>query len=128
MKTTKARLDYTNRARRDLDDCRKFLRRKPGGKPRQRVRDILNAVRRIQEQPRLYPVVGLSLSGLELRRRNAGQFVILYTYFEPDSTDQSGVVSIRAIPHASRAEIQLGVHESRTDTAEHPASSPLFIR
>ncbi len=118
MKTTRTRLKYTTRARHDLDYCRKFLRRKTGGRAQHRTRDILSAVRLLQERPLLYPVIGLSLSGLELRRRNVGQFVILYTYFEPTSAEPHGVVSIRAIPHAGREDVLSGVHEPGRNETE----------
>jgi len=128
MKTLKARLDYTSRARRDMNDCRNFLRRKSGSRPLERVRDILNAIRFIQEHPRLYPVAGFSLSGLELRRRKAGQFVILYSYFGPTPADPDGVVSIRAIPHASREDVLLSVHEPRRNGTEQADPSFMVIR
>ncbi len=82
MKTTSAKLEYTDRAHRDMQRLRHFLRRKSGGQPRARVREILNAVRFAHVHPKLHPVEGLSLKGLELRRRKAGKFVVVYSYFE----------------------------------------------
>jgi hypothetical protein len=92
------------------------------------MRDIANAMRFIQENPLLYPVIGISLLGLELRRRQAGQLVILYSYFEPSPMDRDGVVSIRAIRHANEEDVLFGVNETRVDGAQRAGASCMFLR
>jgi hypothetical protein len=92
------------------------------------MRDIATAMRFIQENPLLYPVIGISLLGLELRRRQAGQLVILYSYFEPSPTDRDGVVSIRAIRHANEEDVLFGVNEPRVDDAQRAGASFMFLR
>ena len=65
----------------------------------ERVRDVVDAVRFLRQQPKAHPVEGLSLIGLELRRRNAGPFVVVYSYFEPSPSMPAGLVSVRAVRH-----------------------------
>src|SRR5262245_11473296 len=112
MKTTEARFEYTDQARRDIDQCRKFLRRRDGSQPRERVREILNAVRYLRTHPKIHPVEGLSLLGVELRRRRAGQFVVVYCYLEPSPSEPAGLLSVRAVRHGNRADVFLGVQEA----------------
>jgi hypothetical protein len=112
MRTTKARLTYAARVPLDIEICRRFLRRR-GGKPRERVREILNAARFLREHPKMHPVAGTSRIGLPLRRRNAGQFVVVYSYFEPSPSEPCGLVSVRAIRHTSQEDVLFGVEERR---------------
>jgi plasmid stabilization system protein ParE len=123
MKMPEARLEYTERARRDMRRLRHFLRRQPGSRPMARVRDILNAVRFVQAHPKLHRVEGLSLKGLELRRRQAGQFTVVYSYFEPSECDPQGFVSVRAVRHGREEDTLYGVEESRaTQEPRQPSS------
>ena len=119
MKKRSARCEVTDRALRDIERGRQFLRRRLGN-PRGRIRDVVNAIRFIQEYPQLRPVEGTSLIGLALRRRKAGQFVIVYSYFEPSSSDPEGFVSVRAVRHAF-----YGVEESGPSEDPRP---PSFLR
>src|SRR5262245_15038992 len=112
MKTTHKRIEYTPRAREDLRQARHFLRRH-AGHPRARMREILQALRSIRDFPKLRPVEGLSLMGLELRCRRAGKFVIVYSYFEPAVSDPGGFVSVRAIRHVAEEDVRFGVEEHR---------------
>jgi hypothetical protein len=70
-------------------------------------------LRLILEYPKLRPIEGTSLIGLDLRRRKAGQFVVVYSYFEPSPADPDGLVSVRAIRHVSEEDVLYGVEESR---------------
>jgi plasmid stabilization system protein ParE len=112
MKISNPRLEYTPRARQDLRQARHFLRRH-SDRPQARVREIIRALRFIREFPKLRPVEGLSLLGLELRYRRAGRFVIVYSYFDPSTSDPDGFVSIRALRHVSEEDVRFGVEEHR---------------
>jgi hypothetical protein len=79
----------------------------------ERVREIMNAVRFLREHPALHPIAGISRIGLPLRRRNAGQFVVVYSYFEPSPSEPRGLVSVRAIRHATEQDVLLGIEEHR---------------
>jgi plasmid stabilization system protein ParE len=111
METSSAKLQYTDRARRDMRRMRHFLRRHCEDQLMTRVREILNAVRYAQQYPKLRPVEGLSLKGFELRHRRAGKFVVVYSYFEPSTSCPDGVVSVRAIRHAAEEDVMFGVEE-----------------
>ena len=50
-------------------------------------------------------------TGIELRRCNAAQFVIVYAYLWPSTRYQRGVVSIRAVRHSRVKDVFLGVKE-----------------
>lgn len=122
MSASNADWSFENRARRDLDQCRKFLRRKANSRPLERVREIMKAVRLLRENPKLHPVAAISRVGLPLRRRKAGQFVVVYSFFEPTPSAPNGLVSIRAIRHGREEDVFHGVEESRADGSAHPPS------
>jgi hypothetical protein len=73
---------------------------------------VVNAVRLLQQHPKLRPVEAVSTIGLGLRRQKAGQFVLVYSYFEPSSTEPCGLVSVRAIRHERHEDVFFGVRES----------------
>jgi len=125
MKTNSARCEFTERALRDIERHRQFLRRNYGSRPRARIRAVVNAIRFIQDSPKLRPVEGISLTGLELRRYGADQFVVVYSYFEPSPTDRDGFVSIRAIRHGREEDVLFGVEES---CAGLQLEGPSFLR
>jgi hypothetical protein len=79
----------------------------------ERVRELMNTIRFLREHPTLHPVVEISRIGLPLRRRNAGQFVVVYSYFEPSPSEPCGLVSMRSIRHATEQDVLLGVEEHR---------------
>ena len=122
MKMRNARVVFTDRARRDIERCRHFLRRQPGSRLMERTRDVTNAVRFIKAHPKLHPVERLSLIGLELRRRKAGKFVLVYSYFEPSPSEPDGLVSVRAVRHEREEDVYFGVREPRSfSDAEQPS-------
>ena len=102
-------------------------RRRAGSQLRVRVRAVFDAIRLIQECPKLSPVEGISLTGLELRRSRANQFVVVYSYFEPSPADPDGLVSVRAIRHGSEEDVLFGVEEPRAG-GQRERSSPLILR
>lgn len=92
----------------------------------ERVREIMNAIRCLRENPKLHPIAAISRIGLPLRRRNAGQFAIVYSYFEPSSAEPRGLVSVRAIRHGSEEDVFWGVEERRAH-GEGQRPSPLKL-
>ncbi len=101
----------TARARRDLDECLQFVADQPWGEPAARRRDILVEIRRIRSAPEQRRVETVRSSGVELRRRSAAQFVIVYAYFKPRKRLPHGLVSIRAIRHRRVRDVFSGVRE-----------------
>jgi plasmid stabilization system protein ParE len=114
MTKAKPFLSFTDRAKSDIRQCRLFLERRYGGQPARRVREIYTAARLIPDAPKLYPADAVHpASGLELRRKNVGQFVIIYAYLEPTPSLPRGKVSIRAVRHGAREDVLFHVEESR---------------
>lgn len=114
MKKPKPILWYTDQSNRDLKNIRLFLQRKRGGQPSRRIREIMQAADRLRDSPRLYAVESAHpITRLEFRRKNVGQFVIVYAYIGPTARRPSGIVSIRAIRHAAREDVLFRVEESR---------------
>jgi hypothetical protein len=101
-----------SRAKRDLDECLEFIATHPWGNAAARERDILWEIRSIRGAPehRRIEIVRKG-TGVELRRRSAAQFVIIYTYFKPKKRRPRGVVSIRAIRHRRVRDVFSGVRE-----------------
>ena len=114
MKKPKAAFRFTDAADRDIERCRLFLWRKPGGQPARRIGEIMREARRITHNPKLYPIESVHpVSGLEFRRKNVDRFVIVYAYLEPTPASPGGIVSIRSIRHGAEDDIFLGVEETR---------------
>jgi plasmid stabilization system protein ParE len=113
-RTPKPRLALTNQANRDLDRCRLFLQRIGASHPRRRIREIREAAWRLRDSPKLYPVEEVhSVSGLELRRKNVGRFVIIYAFLEPTPSLPGGEVSIGRVRHAAEEDVLFRVEERR---------------
>jgi plasmid stabilization system protein ParE len=117
---TKPNFRFTDKAERDIDWCRAFLRGTPRAKPAQRIREIQKEARRILDSPKLYPVEHIHpVTGLEFRRKNVGQFAIIYAFLEPTPSLPEGEVSIRAIHHGAKEDVMLRVEEPRLISANH---------
>jgi plasmid stabilization system protein ParE len=115
------RLKYTKEARRDIERCRQFLRRHSPFDVLRRTRELVSAVRRILENPELHPVRKIDRdTGLHLRRCSVAQFVIVYVYFRPDALEPNGLVSVRAVRHASEEDTLWSVREQAVETALVP--------
>lgn len=113
-KTPKPTVAYTDQADRDIARCRLFLERKRAPSPRRRIREIDTAARRIADSPKLYPIEEVHpVSGLEFRRKNVGQFVVLYAFLEPTPSMPYGCVSIRRVRHAAEEDVLFRVEELR---------------
>jgi hypothetical protein len=68
----------------------------------------------LRDSPKLYPVEEVhAVSGLEFRRKNVGQFAIIYAYLEPTPSEPKGVVSIRRVRHGSEQDVLFRVEERR---------------
>jgi hypothetical protein len=102
----------TSRAKRDLADCLRFIRRQPRGKPADRERDIRWEMACIADGPEHRRVEIVRASGVKLRRRSAAQFAIVYAYFKPTKSWPTGLVSIRAIRHRRVRNVFLGVRDT----------------
>ena len=86
-KILEPKLVFTDQANRDMERCRLFLQRKGIRQPLHRIREIRRAARLLLNSPKLYPVEEVhAISGLEFRRKNVGQFAIIYAYLEPTPT------------------------------------------
>jgi hypothetical protein len=102
------------RVRRDFRRCLDFVARQPWGKPSDRESDIYLGIERARLGPELNRVGSRRRSsGIELRRCNAAQFVIVYAYLPPSTSFPHGIVSIRAIRHSRVRDVFSGVKESR---------------
>ncbi len=113
-KTSKPPVEYTDLANRDIKRCRLFLERVRAKSPARRIREIYAAAQRIAHAPKLYPIEEVHpVSGLEFRRKNVGQFVILYAVLEPTPATPCGVVSIRRVRHAAEEDVLFRVEERR---------------
>lgn len=106
-------LHAMTRVDRDIEDCIEFIRRQPLGKPLDRERDLRNCFRDIVKNPTARRiVVRRRRTGVELRRRDAGQFAVIYAYFPPTEVHPLGVVSIRAVRHRRVKSVFYGVQET----------------
>ena len=99
----------------DIRRCVQFVARQPWGRPADRARDIWQAVSQILEGPELNEVGARRPSlGFDLRRHNAAQFAIVYTYIPPNMECSRGVVSLRAVRHSRVKNVFSGVREPAT--------------
>jgi hypothetical protein len=100
------------RVDRDIKQCLAFVRRQPWGKPSDRKLDIRRGIEKALARPEANRVGSWRPeTGLELRRCNAAQFVIIYAYLRPTVRFDSGVVSIRAVRHSRVEDVFSGVRE-----------------
>lgn len=96
-----------------------FLLRRGASQPARRIREVLKAARHISQCPKLYPVEAIHpISGLDFRRKNVGQFAIIYSWLEPNRALPNGMVSVRAIRHGAEEDVLFRVEESRVATSE----------
>jgi hypothetical protein len=107
------------RVDRDIKQCLAFVRRQPWGKPNDRKLDIRRGIEKALARPEANRV-GSSRpeTGLELRRCNAAQFVIIYAYLRPTVRFDTGVVSIRAVRHSRVKDVFSGVREPTATYAQ----------
>jgi hypothetical protein len=90
----------------------RFIAQHPRGDPEARKRDILGEMERIRSGPEHRRVeVNRKGRGVDLRRRSAAQFVIIYAYFKPRKRLPLGLVSIRAIRHRRVRDVFSGVRQ-----------------
>jgi plasmid stabilization system protein ParE len=109
---SRPRLDYTAEARRELKQCRLFLRRYSPATVSRRIGDLMDGVRAILEFPEISRVrVTGPDTGQPVRRRNVGQFVIAYVYISPNESEPNGVVILRGFRHASMQDALWAVRE-----------------
>lgn len=100
------------RVQQDVADCLKFIKRQPGGKPRDRKLDIHRGIAYVHQRPTVRRVMTKSKqTGVPLRRHSAAQFVIVYAYSPPDAQRPDGIVSVRAIRHRRVRDVFRGVKE-----------------
>ena len=104
---------FTPDADSDLKRLMAFIAKQPWGKPADRRREIHSAVRAIKRAPLARPVCKrLKDTNIELRRYFAGQFAIVYSYFDPTAELPAGLVSIRGIRHHRERDTLFRVRES----------------
>ena len=114
-------LEYTLDARRDLRQCRQFLRRHSPGTVTRRLRELANGVRAVCEFPEMNRVREvLPGTGFELRRHNVGRFVIAYVYVRPDPAPPRGLVSLRGFRHAGMQDALWMVHDCSDERVARP--------
>jgi hypothetical protein len=100
------------RVERDIEECLDFVARQPWGKPGDRELDICLGIAKALLRPDSNRVGSWRPEiGIELRRCNAAQFVIVYAYLRPTDRFASGVVSIRAVRHSRVEDVFSGVKE-----------------
>ena len=117
-------LHLMSRVRRDVKTNLDFIRRTPWGKPLDRERDINECLDAILERPTAGKVgIRRQDTGVELRRRDARQFSVIYACFPPDAVSPGGVVSIRAVRHRRVRNVFLGVRESSAVYGETGSSA-----
>jgi plasmid stabilization system protein ParE len=115
-RTSKPRIVFTVLATRDIDRCRLFLERKGVSHPERHIRAIYAAARMLRDSPKLYPVEEIhAVSGLEFRRKNVGQFALLYAFLDPSPLHPRGLVSIRRVRHGAEEDVMLRVEERRRE-------------
>jgi hypothetical protein len=103
------------RVERDIERCLAFVARQPWGKPGDRELDIVTGIERALLRPEANRVGSWRPeTGIELRRCNAVQFVIVYAYLRPTVRFATGVVSIRAVRHSRVKDVFSGVKEPTT--------------
>lgn len=114
-------LRLTPRARRDIEKRVAFVARFPSGKPDERRRAIHAAFDKICEHPERNPVgVRRRRSGLELRRQNVDQFVIVYAYLPPVKERPWAIVTVRAVQHRRIKDVFFGVRENTVNEGVSP--------
>src|SRR5271168_3951160 len=84
----------------DISRCLDFVGRHPWGRPENRKQDLFTGFLKILLCPQMNTVrVKRPSAGIELRRHNAAQFAIIYSYIAPNERFPHGAVSIRAVRH-----------------------------
>lgn len=107
------KLHRVPRVRDDIEHLVKFVREQPYGNAIMRASEIYRAIRAILRGPELNEVtMRRKDSGIELRRYNVRQFVVVYAYFAPSVTYPNGMVSIRAVRHSRVRDVFRGVREA----------------
>ena len=105
-------IHWMPRARKDLARCVQFVAAHPWGNPTKRTRELARGVSTIPSHPLLSPLYARRPgTGIELRRRNVAQFVVIYSYIAPTETRPRGRVSIRAIRHGNEEDVFHGVRQ-----------------
>jgi hypothetical protein len=100
------------RVDKDIKQCLNFVARQPWGKPSDRELDICLGIEKALARPEANRVGSWRPeTGIELRRCNAAQFVIVYAYLRPTVRFARGVVSIRAVRHSRVKDVFSGVRE-----------------
>ena len=103
-------LHVTPQVKRDITACLSLGDGPSWRQYRERVFGIDLAVLRAVLLPEQnHPHVSRPKTGLELRRCNAGQFVVVYAYFPPTENHPRGVVSIRAVRYSRARDLSAGV-------------------
>ena len=112
-------LQWMPRVYGDIKRCRQFLRRKAAGRAIDRIHEVICSVRGLRENPCMNPVRKTDpRNGLQFRRHNVDQFVVIYVYFRPSAEAPNGLISIRAIRHAREEDVFWGVKVSGAAGAE----------
>jgi hypothetical protein len=102
----------------DIKRCLAFIRQQPWGKPNDRKLDIRFGIEKALARPEANRVGSRRPeTGIELRRCNVAQFVIVYAYLRPSTRYQRGVVSIRAVRHMRVRDVFSGVKEPTAASA-----------
>jgi plasmid stabilization system protein ParE len=105
-------LRWMPRANRDIDRCIEFVAGYSWGRPEDRKRDLFEGILKIRRNPKANPVCAYRRGwGLEYRRQNAAQFVIIYVYIPRGPRLPYGMVSIRAVRHSSERDVFWGVRQ-----------------
>ena len=106
------------RVKGDIKRCLDFVGRQPWGKPSDRELDISQSIEEVLANPEANrPELRRPDTGIWLRRCNAAQFVVVYTYLPSGDPDLPGVVSIRAVRHRRVENVFAGVKEPLVEYA-----------
>jgi hypothetical protein len=108
------------RVKGDIKRCLDFVGRQPWGKPSDRELDISQSIEEVLANPEVNrPELRRPDTGIWLRRCNAAQFVVVYTYLPSSDPDLPGVVSIRAVRHRRVEDVFAGVKEPLVEYAAY---------
>lgn len=111
-------LDLMPRVASDITRCLTFISQQSWGKPRDRELDIDRGIAKAWSNPMSAPVrYRVRSTGLELRRVQIAQFLIVYAYLPPNKSFPRGTVSIPAVRHRRVSSVFSGVRE--TDAPEY---------
>ncbi len=110
--TENVRIRWTSRADESLDELIEYIDAQPFGNGVARAFEIRLSTKRLIDNPKLAPVRHVRNNKSFRRMVVNRRFYVYYIYYPSRSPGHSGIISIRAVKHASAKNPFSGVREN----------------